>query len=148
LALTQIYTIGFTHKTAKQFFESLREKGIQQLMDVRLNNTSQLAGFSKKSDLSYFLEQILGAAYLHEPTLAPTEPLLKAYQKGQIGWDEYEAGFLCLLRERQVERQIPRSRFERPTVLLCSEPTPERCHRRLAAEYLAQQWGSVEVVHL
>ncbi|WP_220452051.1 DUF488 domain-containing protein [Meiothermus luteus] len=148
MALTKIYTVGFTHKTAEQFFELLRRHGVRRLLDVRLNNTSQLAGFSKKADLAYFLKQILGADYLHEPLLAPTEGLLKAYQKGKISWAEYEAGFLSLMRERRVEQRVDRGWFSRPTVLLCSEPTPERCHRRLVAEYLAQRWGDLEVVHL
>lgn len=115
---------------------------------MRLNNTSQLAGFSKRADLAYFLKQILGADYRHEPLLAPKGNLLKAYRKGQIGWPEYEAGFLSLMRERQVEQRLDRGLFAQPTVLLCSEPTAERCHRRLAAEYLAQRWGDVEVIHL
>lgn len=148
MALTQIYTIGFTHKSAEQFFELLRQRSIRRLIDVRLNNTSQLAGFSKKSDLPYFLNQILGAQYLHEPLLAPTGELLKAYQKGKIDWNRYEESFLALLREREVERRIPRSLFDRPTVLLCSEPTPEFCHRRLVAEHLARAWDSVEIIHL
>lgn len=148
MAFAKIYTIGFTRKSAEQFFELLRRHGIQRLIDVRLNNTSQLAGFSRKSDLPYFLRQILGAQYLHEPLLAPTAELLEAYQKGRISWAEYAENFCGLMVERQIAERIPRSLFEESTVLLCSEPTPERCHRRLVAEHLAQSWGSVEVIHL
>ena len=122
--------------------------GIKRLLDVRLNNVSQLAGFSKKDDLRYFLRALLAADYIHEPLLAPTQALLDEYRKAKGGWENYERRFLALLRERQVERRINRQLFAIPTVLLCSEATPERCHRRLVAEYLRDAWGDLTITHL
>jgi uncharacterized protein (DUF488 family) len=118
------------------------------LIDVRLNNTSQLAGFAKRDDLQYFLREICGADYHHEPALAPTDEILDAYKKKQISWEEYEVRYNALLSERAVEKAVDRRLFDVPAVLLCSEPTAEQCHRRLAAEYLAGKWGGIEVIHL
>lgn len=148
MAFTQIYTIGFTGKRAEAFFNILKTKGVKQLLDIRLNNTSQLSAFAKKHDLAFFLKHLLNAEYVHEPLLAPTEDILKSYQKGQISWDEYEAAFLALMRQRQVEQKLSQELFETPSVLLCSEPTADKCHRRLVAEYLAKQWGNLEIIHL
>ncbi len=144
----EVYTIGFTRRSAEGFFQALRKAGIRTLVDVRLNNTSQLAGFTKKDDLAFFLRELCGADYRHEPSLAPTRDLLEDYAKKQIAWDEYEWRFLALLEERRVEEKLERGMFEGPTVLLCSEAGPERCHRRLALEYLARKWGDLEIVHL
>jgi uncharacterized protein (DUF488 family) len=143
-----IYTIGFTHKSARQFFESLRQAGIRRLIDVRLKNVSQLAGFAKKDDLAYFLEEICRAEYRHEPLLAPTEELLDYVKKRKGSWPEYERQFLALLAERRIEERLDRRLFSVPTVLLCSEATPEHCHRRLIVEYLAGTWGNVSPIHL
>ncbi|MGL4612201.1 MAG: DUF488 family protein, N3 subclade [Trueperaceae bacterium] len=117
-------------------------------MDVRLNNTSQLSAFAKKQDLAFFLRNILDADYVHEPRLAPTDDILKAYQKKEIDWTTYEVQFSALMYKRQVEKIVSKSLFVVPSVLLCSEPTPEKCHRRLVAEYLAQKWGKIEINHL
>ena len=144
----EIYTIGFTKKSAEGFFEALKKSGIERLVDVRVNNTSQLAGFTKKRDLVYLLGQLLGADYLHEPLFAPTKELLKGYRAGDVTWEEYEMVYLALLAEREVEREIPRDLFTRRTVLLCSEPTSDFCHRRLVIEYLNRAWGNVQAVHL
>lgn len=145
----EIYTIGFTRTTAEHFFGRLKEHGIERLLDVRLNNRSQLAGFAKSADLSYFLRELVGADYEHETRLAPTEELLDAYKKrGEMPWEEYERLFLELMRERRIEAELDRARFARRTVLLCSEDTAERCHRRLIAEYLADRWQDVRIVHL
>jgi uncharacterized protein (DUF488 family) len=144
----EIYTIGFTKKTAAEFFGSLRRAGIKRLIDVRLNNTSQLAGFAKRDDLAYFLQEICQAEYQHEPTLSPDKELLDGYKKKAVRWEEYESRFLALLREREAETLVDRRLFDVPTVLLCSEPTAEHCHRRLVAEYLAAKWGDVKIVHL
>ena len=144
----EVYTIGFTKKTAAEFFEALRGAGIRRLLDVRLNNTSQLAGFTKREDLAYFLGEICGAEYVHEPLLAPTPELFDRYKKQGASWHEYERGFLGLLAERRVEDALDRVLFDVPTVLLCSETAAERCHRRLVVEYLQSRWGGVEAVHL
>ncbi len=143
-----IYTIGFTKKKAAEFFEILKRVGIKRLIDVRLNNRSQLAGFTKCEDIKYFLREICGAEYLHVPILSPTKEILDGYKKKAISWEEYEERFLALLGERRVENDVGRQLFDVPTVLLCSEPEPDHCHRRLVAEYLAANWGGVEIVHL
>jgi uncharacterized protein (DUF488 family) len=144
----EIYTIGFTQKSADRFFGLLREHGLRRLVDVRLNNVSQLAGFSKRDDLAYFLYELVGAEYLHEPLLAPTQEMLDDLKKKGGSWADYEEQFLDLMRERQIERELDRALFEGRTVLLCSEATPEHCHRRLVVEYLDEKWGGVEAVHL
>jgi uncharacterized protein (DUF488 family) len=144
----EIYSIGFTQKTAECFFTSIKDAGIGLLLDVRLNNVSQLAGFAKRPDLAFFLKHICGVDYLHEPLLAPTQEMLEAYRHKSISWDEYEMQFLALIAERQVERHLDRALFHRPTVLLCSESTAERCHRRLVIEYLREKWGDVTISHL
>jgi uncharacterized protein (DUF488 family) len=144
----EIYSIGFTQKSACQFFGTLKANGIERLLDVRLNNTSQLAGFAKQADLAYFLGEICGAAYEHEPLLAPTQDILDAYKKQKGGWNAYETAFLALMRSRNVESAIDKGSFAQKTVLLCSEPTAEHCHRRLVLEYLQEQWEGVEIHHL
>jgi uncharacterized protein (DUF488 family) len=144
----EIYTIGFTKKSAAQFFRALRSAGIQQLIDVRLNNVSQLAGFTKKDDLAFFVRELCDADYHHEPLLAPTQDMLDRYKKHGGGWQRYEDEFLQLMASRSVETVIPRERFATKTVLLCSEPTPERCHRRLVVEYLGSRWGATHAIHL
>ena len=144
----EVYTIGFTRKSAEGFFRALREAGIKTLVDVRLNNTSQLAGFAKKDDLAFFLRELCAADYRHEVSLAPDRELLEDYTKKRIGWEEYERRFLSLLAERRVEERLERAMLAAPTVLLCSEAEPERCHRRLALEYLGRKWGDLEIIHL
>jgi uncharacterized protein (DUF488 family) len=144
----EIYSIGFTQKNAGEFFGALKAKGIQRLLDVRLNNTSQLAGFAKQSDLPYFLKEICGAEYEHEPLLAPTQDILDAYKKKKGDWDVYTEAYLSLIRSRKVESALSKESFDKRTVLLCSEPTAEHCHRRLALEYLQSHWDGVIIIHL
>jgi len=144
----EVCTIGFTQRSAASFFGTLKQAGIRQLIDVRRNNVSQLAGFSKRDDLAFFLREICGAGYRHEPLLAPTQELLDGYRKQQSGWPAYERGFLALLAERRVEDHLPRDLFATPSVLLCSEPAAEHCHRRLVAEYLRERWDGFEIRHL
>jgi uncharacterized protein (DUF488 family) len=144
----EIYSIGFTQKSAREFFGTLKAHGIERLLDVRLNNTSQLAGFAKQVDLAYFLHEICGAAYEHEPLLAPTQDILNAFKKRKGDWDVYNDAYLSLIRSRKVESVLSKESFLKKTVLLCSEATPEHCHRRLALEYLQQHWEGVELHHL
>jgi len=144
----EIYSIGFTHKSAKEFFELLKANGIERLLDVRLCNTSQLAGFTKQADLEYFLKEICGAAYEHEPLLAPSEELFRAYRKEGGSWEALAAGYLKLLKERRIEQVLSKASFKKKTVLLCSEATPDQCHRRLALEYLHKHWGGFTIKHL
>lgn len=143
----KISTIGFTKKTAAKFFGLLRGSGAKRIVDVRLNNVSQLAGFAKKDDLAYFLREIASMEYVHVPELAPTQAMLDAYKKEKGDWQQYENRFLGLMRERKIEEKLPRSIFD-GGCLLCSEDTPHHCHRRLVAEYLKQHWGDVEIKHL
>ena len=144
----EVYTIGFTKRTAAEFFETLKRAGVKRLLDVRLNNSSQLAGFTKKDDLRFFLKEICGTEYFHEPMLAPTQDLLDNYKKRKGSWDDYEHGFLHLMEQRAIESKIAPGFFDVPTVLLCSEKTAEHCHRRLILQYLNIKWGDVRVVHI
>jgi len=144
----EIYTIGFAKKSAEQFFETIRREQIQQLVDVRIHNSSQLAGFTKSGDLPYFLDRLSGASYRHEPLLAPTAELLSSYRSKKVKWDEYETEFLRLLESRHVESVLSREDFEKKTVLLCSEATASKCHRRLVVEYLSRFWPDVKAKHL
>ncbi len=143
-----IYTIGFTHKSASEFFETLKANSIERLLDVRLSNTSQLAGFTKQADLQYFLKQICGADYQHEPLLAPSEELFRAYRKEGGSWEALASGYLKLIKARKIETVLSKTSFKTRTVLLCSEATPEHCHRRLALEYLQKHWPEISIHHL
>jgi len=144
----EIYTIGFTKKSAEEFFELLRKNEIKLVLDIRLNNTSQMAGFTKKDDLRYFAREICGAEYIHEPNLAPTQEILDDIRHKKIGWEEYETRFTKLLKGRKIEKTLDKALFSKRTVLLCSEASADQCHRRLVAEYLRDKWGDVEIVHL
>ena len=143
----KVHTIGFTKKPASGFFESLRESGAKRLVDVRLNNVSQLAGFAKKDDLEYFLNKICRMQYIHMPELAPTKEMLDGYRKEHRHWPTYEREFLALMDARRVAK-MGIKRTINNACLLCSEDTPDHCHRRLVAEYLQKHWGNVEIVHL
>lgn len=142
-----LYTIGFTKKTAEEFFDVLKRNGIQQIVDIRLNNTSQLAGFTKENDLKYFLMKLCGIDYYHFEFLAPTREIREGYTKGKE-WDKYAEGYVSLLDTRGILKKLDREFFKKRTCFLCSESPPEYCHRRLLAEYLKKHWGDVNVVHL
>jgi uncharacterized protein (DUF488 family) len=142
-----VYTIGFTRKHADEFFPLLQQAGVRRVLDIRLNNTSQLAGFTKREDLPYFLRAIANMDYVHLPQLAPSPEIFTAYKKLKGAWPVYEERFLALMAERRVEESVPRALVD-GGCLLCSEPTPEHCHRRLVAEYLRGKWGGLRIVHL
>ncbi len=142
-----LFTIGFTQKSAEEFFTTLRQAGIRVLIDVRLNNVSQLAGFTKRDDLAFFLREVCGCEYEHRPAFAPTHDILDAYKNKTIDWSKYEERFGALISERQIEREIEAERLDH-ACLLCSEPTASHCHRRLVAEYLKNRFGHIQVVHL
>lgn len=145
----EVFTIGFTKRSAQNFFQTLKSSGIKRLVDVRLNNVSQLAGFSKRDDLAYFLHELCGSSYEHEPLLAPTQEMLDSFKRDRKwSWAEYETAFISLMAQRSIETRLDKKSFETPTVLLCSERAPERCHRRLALEYLKRKWGDLEIRHL
>ncbi len=145
-----IYTIGFTQKSAEQFFELIKKNQIELLIDVRLNNKSQLAGFSKGTDLAYFLKEICGTKYIHCDEYAPTKELLSNYQKGSVSWNEYEEVFDTIMEKRGAYKKfLTRFKDFGRVCLLCSEPTAEKCHRRLVAEKIQSfSPDQVEVVHL
>jgi uncharacterized protein (DUF488 family) len=142
-----VYTIGFTKKSAQHFFELVGHSGAQRVVDVRLNNVSQLAGFAKRNDLAYFLKVICSVEYIHLPQLAPTQTMLDEYKKGGGDWDLYEKRFLDLMEARRIEDQVPRDVISEGC-LLCSEDRPHHCHRRLVAEYLQKCWGGITIRHL
>jgi uncharacterized protein (DUF488 family) len=142
-----LFTIGFTQKNAQKFFETLKEAGVKRVIDTRLNNISQLAGFTKKGDLEYFLKSIGGIDYIHLLDLAPNKDILDEYKKNKGDWAVYEQKFLQLIASRQIEKKVSPSQID-GACLLCSEAKPHHCHRRLVAEYLNGKWGSVNICHL
>ena len=143
----EIATIGFTQSSARNFFARLKGARIRRLVDVRLNNASQLAGFAKSADLAYFLDVICDARYEHDLRLAPTKQMLDDYRKKRTDWAAYEAEFRKLMLDRGIPSILDPLSFETKTVLLCSEHLPEKCHRRIIAELLASHWGA-QVEHL
>ena len=143
----KLFTIGFTEKSARDFFSTLKRAGVKRVADVRLNNNSQLAGFSKKEDLAYFLKELGGIDYVHLPELAPTQDILDAYKKEKGDWSVYERKFLDLMARREIENIISPELLQ-DGCLLCSEHLPHHCHRRLVAEYLNAKWGGIETKHL
>ncbi len=143
----RVFTIGFTKKTAEQFFTALQQPGLLRVVDVRLNNVSQLAAFTKRDDLRFFLKEIRGVDYVHRPEMAPSQDILTAYKKDGGSWENYEREFFRLMSERHIDRITPRELID-GSCLLCSEASPDHCHRRLVAEYLRDKWGDVEIKHL
>ena len=143
----KIFTIGFTKTTAEAFFKRLQEAGVKKVIDVRLNNVSQLAGFAKKDDLRYFLKSISGIEYIHLPELAPTKEIFDNIKKKKGQWIDFEKQFNELMKTRRIEETIPRNSVD-GACLLCSEAEPHNCHRRLVAEYLKEKWGNIDIVHL
>ncbi len=143
----KIFTIGFTKKSAETFFTRLQKAQVKRLVDVRLNNVSQLAGFTKKDDLRYFVKEICGIEYIHLPALAPTQTMLDDYKKRGGDWSVYEREFLDLMKSRRIEESTSREILD-AGCLLCSEEKPIHCHRRLVAEYLMDKWGDVQIEHL
>ena len=141
-------TIGFTKTSAERFFGRLRDADVRRVIDVRLNNTSQLAGFAKVRDIEFFLETLGGIGYCHEPLLAPSQAIFAAYKKLGGSWAEFERRFLGLMEERKIETRLDPGFFDRGC-LLCSEATARHCHRRLVAEYLADRWDTpIQITHL
>ncbi len=144
----KLFTIGFTKKSAETFFTRLKNAGVKRLIDVRLNNVSQLAGFTKKDDLRFFTKAICNIEYVHLPQLAPTADILNAYKKAKNGdWQLYERQFLELIRSRHIEDTTPRELLD-GACLLCSEEKPHHCHRRLVAEYLKDKWSDLDIEHI
>ena len=144
----KLFTIGFTKKTAQQFFELLEQHQVECVVDIRLHPDGQLAGFTRQQDLRYFLRQLVRCDYRYIPQLAPTTELLKAYRSDK-DWESYQLRYLALLDERGIPEILDRTLFENNTCcLLCSEATPERCHRRLAAERIAAGWQDVKIAHI
>jgi len=148
MAQSRVLTIGFARTTAQNFFGRLEKAGVKKVVDVRLHNTSQLAGFAKAGDLAYFLDKIGGVDYVHAPLLAPTDDMLADYRKRHRDWAYYEARFRALMAERRIEDHYTPEMLDH-CCLLCSEHDAEHCHRRLVCEYLNERWnGALSVQHL
>jgi len=145
--MVRIFTIGYAGKNASRFFSILKQTGIRKVIDVRLYNTSQLAGFTKSQDINYFLQTIVGAQYFHLPIMAPTKQLLNGYKKGLINWPQYQAQFNAIITKRQIEKHLVFQEMDM-SCFLCSEANADNCHRRLIVEYLAERWKSVSILHL
>lgn len=143
----KLFTIGFTRKSAEEFFSLLQNAGVTRVLDIRLNNKSQLAGFSKSEDLEFFLRELGGIGYRHVTEMAPTQPLLDKARKAKGTWDGFEKQFLALMTQRRAEKSVDRKELA-DACLLCSEHEPDHCHRRLVAEYLQQAYPDIEIVHL
>ncbi|MBY5162159.1 DUF488 domain-containing protein [Nitriliruptoria bacterium AS10] len=144
----EIFTIGFTQRTAASFFTTLEQAGIERLVDVRRHNTSQLAGFAKRDDLAWFLDRILGAEYVHRPEAAPTSELLASWRAGDLAWEDFATSYRDQIATDRIDDLFSPDDFARPTVLLCSERDPDHCHRRLLVEHLDAHWGDVAAHHL
>jgi uncharacterized protein (DUF488 family) len=148
MAEIEVFTIGFTRKPAQRFFELLQNSAARRIVDVRLNNVSQLAGFAKRDDLKFFANEICGMEYVHVPELAPTKDILDAYKKHNQDWSVYAEQFLNLMEQRRIETAIPKEMID-GGCLLCSEDQPHHCHRRLVAEYLQEKWDDeFTIMHL
>jgi uncharacterized protein (DUF488 family) len=147
MSTLHLFTIGFTKKPAEAFFGRLSRAGVKRVIDIRLNNMSQLAGFAKRDDLRYFLKAICGIDYVHMPELAPTQEIMDDFKKRKGDWSAYQKAFQALLKERRPEETVSKDLFDN-ACLLCSEDKPDHCHRRLVAEHLADKWKGVEIVHL
>ena len=145
--MIKLYTIGFTAKSAEQFFALLEQNGVKKIVDTRLRPHSQLAGFAKGLDLAFLARRLAGIDYEHILNFAPTKALLDQYRKKQLSWDDYAAAYLHLLEDRAIRETLDISELHQ-ACLLCSEHTPERCHRRLLAEYLQAANPQIEIAHL
>ncbi|MBR4152312.1 MAG: DUF488 domain-containing protein [Selenomonadaceae bacterium] len=147
--MRKIFTIGSSRKTAKEFFETLKENGVTKIIDVRLNNNLQILGFSKYPDIEYFTEEILKGEYFYDKKFAPSEKIFVRYKKNQIDWEGYEKEFAELMAYREIDVYIADKYGDKENYcLLCSEPSPENCHRRLVAEKIRDVLGDVEIIHL
>lgn len=143
----KIYTIGFTGKTAEEFFSLVDTGNIRKLIDIRINRSSQMSGFAKERDLSFFLEKLNGIEYVVNEELAPTKSLLSEYRNRQIDWSTYSLNYMDLLRKRSILSKFNQSYFD-DSLLLCSEKEPLACHRVLLSDYLKSNFNDVEIVHL
>lgn len=143
----KIFTIGFTHKSAEEFFKLLQKAEVKRVLDVRIHNNSQLAGYSKRDDLAFFLDKVAGIRYVEVSILRPSEELFTSYRKKEIDWKKFLDEYEKEITDKQVETQLKKSDFDR-AVLLCGEAEPDHCHRRVAAEYLSEAWGGFQVEHL
>ena len=147
--IKEIYTIGFTKKTAQTFFELLKEKQIEIVLDIRLNNTSQLAAFTKYPDIEYFLHEISNIAYIHDTKFSPTEETLNRYKKKEINWDQYVEEFIQTMKSREIAKYIKANYLiEKKICLLCSEVTAIQCHRSLIANEFKEIINELKVIHL
>lgn len=144
----KIHTIGFSQKSAKKFFDLLSKNGVNCLVDIRLRPSGQLAGFAKQENLRFFLKELINCDYHHLTMLAPTDQILEAYRTNK-NWEKYEQSFTALMKTRRIPESLDRKLFEvNNCCLLCSEATPDFCHRRLVAELLQEEWQNVKIIHI
>ncbi len=143
----RLFTIGFTKKSAEEFFSRLQKAGVLRIVDIRLNNTSQIAGFAKESDLRFFLRAVAGIDYVHITDFAPTQEILDDFKKNKGSWFEFERKFEELMINRNIAGRASEV-IRDNDCLLCSEHTPEQCHRRLVAEHIQENLANIEIVHL
>lgn len=147
--MNKVFTIGFTQKNAETFFTLIKGNNIPLLVDVRLNNTSQLAAFSKYPDIVFFLKELCGCDYKHEVLFAPEESTLNRYKKKEINWDKYVEEFSATMKDRNIKEYIlDNYNSTKDICLLCSEPVPDHCHRRLISEIFLEVFPKKEVIHL
>jgi len=145
--MVKLYTIGFTNKSARRFFDLLQKNGVTKIIDTRINNVSQLSGFAKGQDLEFFAESVANIDYRHELDFAPTKDMLERYRKKQISWDEYTDEYIALIKSRGVQNKVRPKDLDH-ACFLCSEHMPEKCHRRLLAEYLRDSYPEIQIIHL
>jgi uncharacterized protein (DUF488 family) len=142
-----LYTIGFTHKSAAEFFGLIHDQRVRRVIDIRLNPSGQLSGFARREDLPYFLHELAGKCeYVYQPILSPTKEILHDVRQDK-DWERYAARFEALMDKRDIPNALDQSLFD-SACLLCSEATPDHCHRRLVAERLARHWSDVKVIHI
>jgi uncharacterized protein (DUF488 family) len=145
--MIKLFTIGFAGKSAERFFQLLRDNGVQKIIDTRLYPSSQLSGFAKGKDLKFFLKEVANISYEHKIDFAPTEDLLSRYRSKQLNWKQYESEYIAILKERDVTKSLNPQALHQ-SCLLCSEHSPENCHRKQLAEYLANQLNGISIIHL
>jgi len=145
----EVFSIGLAGRSAESFFGTLRNAGVKRVLDIRLHNTSNLAGFGRRSDLPFLLRELCGADYAHEPLLAPSPELFDGLKKTrELSWEDYERGMRALLAERRIDDILDSGEFAVPTALICACADAEHCHRRLVLEHLGAAWGPLEITNL
>ncbi len=144
--MKRIFTIGFTKKSAEQFFDILQKNEIDLIADVRLNNKGQLAGFTKERDFKYFLS-LFKIDFIHLINFAPTKGLRNSYHS-DWNYEIYKNNYIKLLNSRDAVTNLVKLNLPYNNIcLLCSEPEADKCHRSVAAEEISKKL-SLSVSHV